>query len=238
MLKFISVFWIDAVSEAEYTAATQAMEQMIMHLTLRTPSALEHPPLRLRLYGNWFIPALMPHAPYWGIQWYVDQTYQAELDRVIAPDLLELIRKEPWQEASPHYDLVMIDLPLTDMPAPLARLRSDYATLSNSLHGLAAVISVNEVRKLHSLEQEAGIRRLARHALGHMLGAIDLARQEQVERRGTEMHCTNRCVMRHAADAAELAELAQDEAALEWDFCPLCTRSLDSLFKHEIFSSN
>ena len=238
MVKYISVTWAEGVSEAESATAIKAIEQVLRWLTLRNPAAFDESPLRVRLFGNWVIPALVPDKPYWGTQWYIDQSYDGQVERVITPLFLELVRKEPWQKSEPHYDIAILDQDLTDFPPPLAHMRPDHYTLSSSFPGQSAVLSLYRLRALPQEQRSLSLSRLVRHCLGHTLGAVDFTRKQDVTRLGLELHCTNRCVMRHADDVAELAAYAKDESELGWDFCPACTRALQSLMIRETYSWN
>ena len=52
---------------------------------------------------------------------------------------------------------------------------------------------------------------------------------QTIARYGSELHCSNRCAMRHAATAAQLAQLALEESEMGWPFCQQCTRELYSI---------
>ena len=230
MSKFISLTWSEGVSEQESDISTEAISQVLRWLYLRHPTVTTDPPIQIRPLGNWVIPALVPDKPYWGIQWYIDSSYNDELRKVIAPRFLELVRQEPWQRADPHFDLTLLHQDLTDFPAPLARLRPDRYTLGSSLPGTAAILSFY---RLHGLSDEytrqLSVARLVRHHLGHVLAVPNLTRQEHVSRLGLELHCTNACVMRHAASVTQLAGFALQESEMGWPFCDLCTRELHSV---------
>ncbi|MCE5257805.1 MAG: hypothetical protein LLG44_01935 [Chloroflexi bacterium] len=238
MAKYISVTWAEGITEHEHTLAVSALEQVLRWLNLRHPAAFEDPPLHIHLFGNWVIPPLAPDKPYWGTQWYINRSYDEEVERVITPVFLELVRQEPWQKAEPHYDIALLEQDLTDFPAPLARLRPAHYTLSSSFPGMSAILSVHRIRMLPEGQRDLALMRLVRHCLGHALGAVDFTRKDDVARLGLELHCSNRCVMRHADDENELVELARDESELPWDFCPTCTRTLQSVMVRESYTWN
>ncbi len=239
MVKYISVTWSEGVSEAESAILTKTIEQVLKWLYLRHPMTLLDPPIRVRSFGNWVIPALVPDNPYWGTQWYIDSSYNQELQRLIAPVFLELVRQEPWQRTDPHFDLALLDQDLTDFPLPLARLRPDHYSLGSSFPGTTAVMSVARLRTLADEHmRNLALTRLVRHHLGHVLGVPHLARKDQVLRLGLEMHCTNTCVMRHAATIEELAALTLEESEIGWPFCELCTRDLHSVVMRHALSWN
>ena len=88
---------------------------------------------------------------------------------------------------------------------------------------------MNRLRRLESNDvKRAALTRLVQHHLGHLLAVPPFGDREHVQRRGLEMHCTNRCVMRHAETVEQLVALAQEEASSSWPFCPRCTAGLHS----------
>ena len=227
MSKAISVTWSADISEQESGILTGTVEQVLKHLYLRDPMALMDPPLYVRVYGNWIIPAMAPTQPYWGCQWYVDTAYDDDLHRVIAPTYLELLQREPWQRMDPHFDLALLDQDLTDFPAAAARLVPERYTLGSSFPGSVAVMSVYHLRSLaDETVRTLALERLVRHHLGHVLGIPGFGRRQDVARLGLETHCTGLCVMRHAATVEELATLALEEAEGGWPYCPACTSDL------------
>ncbi|HHX44988.1 MAG TPA: hypothetical protein GX714_13525 [Chloroflexi bacterium] len=239
MSKFISMMWSEGVLEEESEVFAQTVDGVLKWLFLRHPRALMDPPIRIHLYGNWVIPALVPNTPYWGTQWYIDMSFDNTLQRVIAPVFLELVRQEPWQRADPHFDLALLDQDLTDFPAPLARLRPDHYALGTSLPGTTAVMSLHRVRTLTEAHVRAlALARLVRHHLGHVMGIPSFGRSASVQRRGLELHCTNRCVMRHAETVGELAALAIEEDELGWPFCELCTQDLHTVVVRQLYNWN
>ena len=230
MSKSISVSWSEGVAEEESETLTATIGQVLTWLYFRHPGALLDPPIEVRVFGNWVIPALVPDKPYWGTQWYVDSSYDGDLQRIIAPTFLELVRQEPWQQADPHFDLALLDQDLTDFPSPLAKLRPYHYSLGTSFPGAMAVMSVHRIRSLADEHmQHLAMARLARHHLGHILGIPPFTRQDDVSRLGLEWHCTKPCAMRHAATVEQLAKFAIEESEMGWPFCELCTQGLHSV---------
>ena len=229
MAKHLSLSWAVGVEDHESALALQTIHRILNTLYLRHPPLLDDPPIRVRAYGNWVIPALVPDKPYWGTQWYIDSSYNDKLARVIAPAFLELVRQEPWQRIAPHLDIAILDQDLTDFPAPLARLRPDRFTLGTSLPGSSAVLSVRRVRTLTDPGvRDLALSRLVAHHLGHVLGVPQYTRESHASRLGLEYHCTNVCTMRHASSVKQLAKYAIEESEMGWGFCPECTVELHS----------
>lgn len=229
MSKRLSVTWSEGITEEESQVMLQTIEQTLTWLYYRRPMALFDPPILVRAFGNWVIPAMVDRHTYWGMQWYIDNSYDRELDRVIAPMYLELARREPWQRLDAHFDLALLDEDLTEFPAPLARLRPHDYALGSSFPGTVAVMSLYRVRRIATPELRAmTLTRLVRHHLGHVLAIPPFIRTERVARRGLELHCTNRCAMRHADTVEQWAAFTLEEAEMGWPYCDLCTQGLHS----------
>ena len=230
MPKSLSVSWGEGVTEKESQVMLQAIAQTLHWLYFRRTMAFFDPPITVRVYGNWVVPAMVDRHPYWGMQWYVDTSYDRELGRVIAPVYLELVRREPWQRTDAHFDLALLDEDITEFPAPLARLRRDDYALGSSFPGMAAVMSVYRVRRIADPQtRDLTLARLVRHHLGHVLAIPAFDRTVDVARRGLELHCTKRCAMRHADTAEQWAAYALEEAEMGWPFCDLCTQGFHSV---------
>jgi len=230
MSKSISVTWSEGILKEEIEILKNTIEQVLNYLFLRRPLALKTSPLRLRVLGTQPMPSLTSNRSHEGTQWYVDSSYNPELKQVIAPLFLELVRQSPWQRINPNFNLALLDRDLTDFPSPLAQLRPDRYSLGTSYPGKTAVMSVHRVRSLSEDQvRHLAIARLVRHHLGHVLGVPTFERKENVSRLGLEMHCTNRCVMRHAANVKQLAAYAIEESEIGWQFCERCTQALNSV---------
>ncbi|HHX64693.1 MAG TPA: hypothetical protein GX702_07385 [Chloroflexi bacterium] len=239
MSKFISVTWSEGIDDRESEILVDTIDHTLRHLYMNHPAALIEPPIQVHVFGNWVIPALSPDQPYSGSQWYVEASYDTDLQRVIAPTFLELVRREPWQVADPHFDLALLDEDLTDFPAPVARFVPDHYSLGSSFPGTTAVMSVYRVRMLSDdYVRELALARLVRHHLGHVLAVPDFGRETNVERMGLETHCTNMCVMRNATTVEELASMAIEESEMGWPFCDQCTRDLNTLVVRHTFNWN
>jgi hypothetical protein len=239
MSKFISVTWSEGIDDQESEILVDTIDHTLRRLYMSHPTALIEPPIQIHVFGNWVIPALSPEQPYSGTQWYVDASYDLDLQRVIAPTFLELVRREPWQVVEPHFDLALLDFDLTDFPAPVARFVPEHYSLGASFPGTTAVMSAARVRTLSDeFVRDLALERLVRHHLGHVLGVPDFGRKDHVERMGLEMHCTNLCVMRNASTVEELASLAIEESEMGWPFCERCTRELNSVVVRHTYNWN
>ena len=228
MTKFISMMWTEGVEDEEAWVAVQTVYGIIQDLYRSYwPQGLIQPPVTLKVFGNWVIPSVAEGSPYWGTQWYVDTSYDPELDQVIGPVFLTLVQQEPWQQSDPHFDIALIDQDLTDLPSPAAHLKPGYFALGTSLPGIASVVSVHRVRQIANKElRRQVLRRLVMHHLGHSLGIPRPQRTVHVEQTGLEWHCTSICVMRHADNVTRQIAYALEEANAGITFCVRCTQDL------------
>ena len=226
----ISLVWSAKVSDSEKQILKDTVDQVLDWLFLRHPESLADRPIQAHAFGDMITSVLGVDMAYWGTQVFVDSSYDLRLQRVIAPTFLELVRRGPAPPDLTHLELALLHQDLTDFPAPLARLRPEHYSLGSSFPGETAVISVYHLRELADEDVRAlALARLVRHHLGHLLQVPQFGRKKHVERLGLETHCTNRCVMRHAAMVTQLAEYALKEAETGWGFCDECTRGLHSI---------
>ncbi len=230
MDRFISITWSEGINEDESAILIQEVSRIIKWLYFQLPTALNTPPTQIRVFGDWAISGLEPGSPYWGTQWYIDSSFNEDLQQVIAPLFLELMRQEPWQIETPHWDLALIDHDLTDYPTagPITKETPHYA-LGSSLPGSIAVMSVRRVRAIPDARlRQLALQRLVRHNLGHIMGAVSYKRDYRSVKHGLETHCVNRCAMRHASSVEELIEYAIEENNLPYLFCEQCAQELRS----------
>ena len=216
MGKYISMMWSEGVLEEESEVFSRTVEGTLKWLYVRHPLALADPPIQMRLYGNWVITALVPDNPYWGTLWYIDTSYDNDLQRVVAPVFLELVRQEPWQRLDPHFDLALLDQDLTDFPSPLARLRPDHYALGTSFPGHDRHVATACARwPIGASASCAGASRAP--PPGARDGHPEFS--QSVQRLGLELHCVN--CHRHAGTVENRRRSPWTE--LGWPFCDACT---------------
>jgi hypothetical protein len=235
----ISLVWSEGVTRAESEILKKTVDQVLTWLFLRHPDSLADRPIQAYAIGDLAADVLGTQLVQWGTQGFVDSSYDLKLERVIAPTFLELVRRRPAEGNLTLLELALLHQDLTDFPAPLARLRPDHYALGSSFPGETAVMSVVRVREIDGEgPRELALARLVRHHLGHLLCVPSYGRSADVERLGLELHCTNRCAMRHPGSAEDLLALAADESELPWPFCPACTRDLHAVVARHVCSQN
>jgi hypothetical protein len=223
-MKSVSIMWAAGVSEDEaqtVVGTVRDLLRVVYDICLKSGVVLG--PTAIRPFGTWVIPSIPSGDPYSGTHWYVDTAYDRTLGQVVGTRFLELVKREPWQSANPHFDVAVLDRDLTDGPEKSA---SGFV-LASSLPGTATVISVHRLREIaDEHERKAALRRLVIHSFGHVLDVPAPSRTEAVSTDGRERHCTNACVMRHAASPEELVALAGEERETGVLLCPECRRDV------------
>jgi predicted Zn-dependent protease len=200
-LKPVSIMWAEGVSETEARTAVQTVRELlkvIYDVALKAGVAIG--PTAIRPFGTWIIPSIKQGDPYWGTHWYIDTALDAGRQQVVAARFLELVRREPFQQQNPHFDVAVLDMDLAEQ---------GRSVLGSALPGTATVISVHRLREtIHDERRRLeALRRLVVHNFGHVLGIED---------------CRELCVMRHADSVDALLERMAEEKATGILFCPEC----------------
>ena len=223
-MKPVSIMWASGVSETESQTVVDTVKGFLTHVyRLCLKAGIVPGPTTIRPFGTWVIPSMPVGSPYSGTHWYIDSSFDQRLGQVIAPQFLELVRKEPWQVRSPHFDVAVIDRDLTDLPEKTVNQQNSDFVLASVLPGTATVLSVHRLRNLpDDSQRQRVLKRLVTHNFGHVIGLVSPECQVDVESSGGERHCTNVCAMRHGATVEELVTLVEEENKLGVTLCPAC----------------
>ncbi|HVC33497.1 MAG TPA: hypothetical protein VNL16_08300 [Chloroflexota bacterium] len=227
-MKPVSIMWTQGVDTAEAQLAVSAVRDFLrLVYSIGHRAGLALPPTTIRPFGTWYIPSQPEGSPYWGTHWYIDNSFDATRQQVIGARFLELVREEPWQKASPHWDVALIDRDLVDSaPAPASEGCAEFA-LGASVPELATVLSVFRLRGLVRPEQrERALRRLVLHQFGEVLGLPSRSRQTGLVTGFDQRSCAHRCVMHRAATVEQLVLAAEQEHADRVLLCEQCQRDV------------
>lgn len=238
-MKSVSMQWTRDVSLLEARTALEGVAgafEAIIRIAADHGFDLGRPDVRP--FGTWHIPGVEMGSPYWSTRWYVTESLNPVTGRIRGERFIDVIREEPWQKMGAHYDVALIHFDLETASEKMVTVDGSSFALSATEANLAAVISVSRLRELSDVEDFATtLRRLAAHSVGHVIEAASPGRPTVQDSYG-EPHCTNLCVMRHAATVGEVLELAQEENDAEILFCEECASDiLDHGLRHH-FGAN
>ncbi|MDD5626837.1 MAG: hypothetical protein PHW01_02380 [Patescibacteria group bacterium] len=164
-------------------------------------------------------------VPYHSVDWYIDQGIKSSSrqGQVSGDAIMTNLWTEPWQETSPHYDVVVI---WNDM---YSGEEDNNFVIGLALPDTGTVISINRFLQLDLKLQLECIKTEIIHEVGHVFGLLPKDRKDNIEEK-LGKHCTNTCVMRQGL------RLPDDWVAMTHDrlrfgpFCQECQRDLRGYF--------
>jgi len=169
---------------------------------------------------NWKIGGEL--MPFGSIDWYLRQGRIAGRDQLHAADILGAIQREPWQDAVPHYDVMVTskDIFLTGTSFVLGAARP----------GLGTVLSVFRWKSFSAEEQFELIKTETEHEFGHVLGLPNRNRMDLNQDLGS--HCCNECVMQQGMMVPnDWIEITNNRLNSSFGpLCPTCKRDLQNSF--------
>ena len=226
-MKSVSVQWTRDVSLMEARTALEGIAgafEAAIRIAADNGFDLGRP--EMRPFGTWHIPGVEMGSPYWSTRWYVTESINPATGRIRGESFIDVIRDEPWQKMGAHYDVALVHFDLEAASEKMVTVDGASFALSATEANLAAVISLLRLRELSDDDDFAtALRRLAAHSVGHVIEAASPDRSTVQDSFG-EPHCTNVCVMRHAATVPEVLEFAREENAAEVLFCEECSSDI------------
>jgi predicted Zn-dependent protease len=153
------------------------------------------------------------------VDWYVTHAMDRARNQIHCGKLAKSLRIEPWQEAQPHYDVLVLKSDLYDGDV-------DWC-FGYSIPG-QAITSVHRFEKWLSDDryiQDECFKTVVMHEIGHMLGIVDETRKDITYNLG--WHCIHpNCIMRQSENI-DLCQLhTYDRLISEQTLCPSCQRDL------------
>ena len=176
----------------------------------------EMPERRIESYGHW----AWSKGDYGCADWYIQTAgriikskNQVQLD---AESLLGLLEREPWQEKTPHIDVLFTSRDLS------ARGLNFCFGMTR---GRCTVQSVYRYRSLNSsVDRSLAIKTVLWHELGHVFGLAVRANNSEYK---LGWHCTNHgCAMRQGMNLTEWVKNTRELKAAGRIYCPQCLADL------------
>jgi hypothetical protein len=208
-MRSISLTWTDEITENEAVVYVSAVHEALKAAWSHLPSEGNLVPFpQITPFGNWILDGANPEIDYYSFEWYQEKATDPHTGHLRGDKFLYLVRNEPWQQDTPHYDLSMVHQPLLD--------QSGHPVLGLADRGRAAVISVHSIRDLKDTWQRLLLlQRLVAHFVGQAF-AIPIP---EIRKRA---HCTNICAMRPATSLAMLLAYSEQETTTESLYCKQC----------------
>jgi len=221
---FISITWTKDISESEAKVLIHTVAEMVIRVGERVGPWFQSQTLpSVRPFGNWVIPAMPGGSTYSSVDWYLERCRTPDGKRIDGPAYLRLVEMEPWQSATPHFDVALVARELVNAEGE--------SVLNVALPGLAAVASAHHVRRLGSQEARVlGLRHLIAHTLGRAVGVPLPTRSTGVTYGADGLYCANLCAMRPCLSLRDLLEYGMEGVSQPSLYCHACQRELEGIF--------
>lgn len=215
-LQFFSVTWTDYIPDNEAVMILReihaALRQALKYIPDPDPASLVTLP-EIKPFGYWILQDSKLDQVYGSAKWYMDQSYDSASGRLLAWRYLNLVRNEPYQIYTPHYDLAIVHYPLYDEQA-------ERESIGVVIPGQAAIVSTNPLNQLPVRhERPVVLNRIIAHHVGRVVG-IPFIRPDEPG------GCFGPCAMRPAESLDRWIELAEEEAQANVIYCDPCRRQL------------
>lgn len=208
----------DGVNENQMNAVKEGVMELLQ--IARIESEIEVCDFGVWRDPNWKVKGEL--LPFGSIDWYLKQGRIAGRNQLHAADILGAIQREPWQDAVPHYDVMVTskDLFLTGTSFVLGAARP----------GLGTVLSVVRWESFSAGDQFELIKTETEHEFGHVLGLPNGNRADLNQDLGR--HCCNKCVMQQGMTVPnDWIEITNDRLTSDFGpLCPTCKRDLQNHF--------
>jgi len=221
---FISMTWTPEVDPEDAQAFIRTIEDIYALLRPHFGKPGQFDPLPVvRIFGAWAIPSVPQGAAYSNVEWYVSRSLDDSGRKILGSRYLETVRLEPWQATSPHFDLALTNLSLTDDldKQPVAD------ALGMNRPGLISLVSSRPFDSIASPD----LRRLAlRHIYAHYFGRLlDIPRRGRasgvLEYQG-QVYCSGSCAMRYTDTPTLALSFARQEMEQGAVYCEACQKDI------------
>ena len=225
-MRFISLTWTDGLSQTEAILIVRTVHEAVLQARQQWPvrgNIIEVP--EIRPFGYWVLQGAEPGQVYGSMEWYINKSFDQENRQLLGRRYLQLVRDEPWQHQTPHYDLAVVHQPLFDEV-------DQHSVFGSAVRGRAAVLSVYP---LHALEdgtqRHRVLRRLVAHYFGQVLGIPIPGWRDQAQ-------CLSPCAMQPASELAEWLERVEEDIRVKALYCRDCQRELSARLASNHFVMN
>jgi predicted Zn-dependent protease len=160
---------------------------------------------------------------YQSVDWYIGYALDKSRNQLHCGKLMEALVTEPWQEAEPHLDVLVLKSDLYDTGKNAVSWCFGYG-----IEGYMAISSVNRFQKWLpndlALQVEC-FKTIVMHEVGHMLGLPNSNRRDIEDNLG--WHCiNNNCIMRQGLNIQAWIRITEDRLRSDTPLCPHCQQDL------------
>jgi len=179
--------------------------------------------VRVHDFGAWKHPNWKTNGqlmPYGSMDWYLEQGRVEGRNQLYAGAILGAICREPWQNTTPHYDVVVTSKDMFELGTNFV--------LGTAYPGTGTVLSTARRGKFPADEQFELIKTEVMHEVGHVFNLPNRNRSDIEQKLGG--HCLNDCVMRQGMTVPhDWIDITNDR--LEFGaLCPTCVNDLRNFF--------
>ena len=158
--------------------------------------------------------------PYRSIDWYLGHARQTGRGNQLNADTIMIdLYEEPWQNQTPHYDVVVVNDDLWSGE------QHNNFVIGSAIRGIGTVVSV---ARFEGLPEEL-VETETLHEMGHVFGLVPDERTSNVEE-SLGRHCTNQCSMRQGLQVPHDWIQFTDDRLQVGAFCRQCQVDLRQFF--------
>ncbi len=221
---FISMTWTPGVDPEDAQTFIRTVEDIYALLRPHFGKPGQFDPLPVvRIFGAWALPSVPDGAAYSNVEWYVNRSMDDGHTGILGSRYLETVRLEPWQANSPHFDLALTDLSITD---DLSNKTVPDA-LGLNCPGLISLVSSHPFASIDSPDlRRLALRHTYAHFFGRLLDAPRRGRTTDVLEHLGQHFCTNTCAMRFTDTPTLALSFARQEMERGEMFCMQCQKDI------------
>lgn len=222
MRSYISITWTPGVDIRDAQILGRAIEDIFSLVRPQfgpIPGQFDPLPV-VRVFGAWAIPAMPGGSPYSNIEWYVNRSLADNREDILASRYLDTVILEPWQGTSPHFDLALTDLSITD---DVGQRQPTEGALGFSRRGLISLISTRPFEVIGNYSHRGlALQHTCAHYIGRLFDAPRISRRGDISEQDGDLYCANTCAMRYTETPYQALIFAREEARQEAVFCRAC----------------
>lgn len=172
---------------------------------------------------GWLMPDSRTMAPYRSVYWYIKNALNDERKQLFVTRLVSDLYEEPWQNDTPHYDVLVTGRDLYDTGCNFV--------IGSAVRGHLAILSTARFQKLSEQISMRCFETEVLHEIGHMFGLPDPTRGDGTISESLGAHCTNPgCTMRQGLRVPDDWIRMSAERHPQRPFCPTCLGELRHWF--------